>query len=109
MTIRLLFTLTFILFITRLNGQQTTKLKDLSAVSALSLNQDETPSPSKHRHAVEHLEPDPAKSIFNVMAGRNPLQRTTAVPRLNVANNKKHAGTVVVNGNSGWRGWFFLR
>jgi hypothetical protein len=61
--------------------------------SSSAFSHDE-PSVSKHRHAVEHLEPDPAKTIFNVMAGKNPLQRTTAVPRASMIS-KKHAGNVV--------------
>jgi hypothetical protein len=56
----------------------------------LALNQDEL-STSKHRHAVEHLEPDPAMSIFGI-SGRNPLQRTTTISSRPI--NKKHAGSV---------------
>lgn len=100
--------LTVFLFqlIVQLDAQQQQKLKDLSSVS-LAFNQDETPSSSKHRHAVEHLEPDPAKTIFNAAPGRNPLMRTTAVPRLNANNNanKKHSGAVI-NGRRGLK-WFF--
>lgn len=61
---------------------------------SLAFSQDE-PSTSKHRHAVEHLEPDPAKTIFNGVTGKNPLERTTAAPRAPVPN-KKHAGNVIM-------------
>ncbi|KAI6223176.1 hypothetical protein M3Y95_00861800 [Aphelenchoides besseyi] len=56
---------------------------------------------SKHRHAFEHLEPDPAHSIFdrgNLVA--NPLQRTTTANPQQQQTTKSKSTLVLVTGGS---------